>query len=254
MEKWSSPGGDGTQLLPQAGSCAVPNVWWHGPVTSRAGLRRRGKGPAMALPSLGSPLFPGLLSLPRFPIPPLGPHPSSGSPWHPHSIWISSQGPHPSLKSLSFVGPLPGLPIPPWAPHPSLGPLSLPRVPTPPPYPCPSPGSPSLPVVRILPRHPCPSPASLSLPRDPVSPRAPCTLASSRSVRLVRGSACCSRRLKSFGVRTAGAKKRRKRNPLMEKYRTSWPGTGTAQGSGRWPQRCADPQPWPCCLPHLVLH
>lgn len=130
-------------------------------------------GARMALPSLGSPLFPGLLSLPRFPIPPLGPHPSSGSPWHPHSLWISSQGLHPSLKSLSFLGSLPGLSISPWAPHPSLRPLSLPRVPTPPQYPCPSPGSPSLPVVCILPRHPCPSPESPSLPSVPVPPQRP---------------------------------------------------------------------------------
>lgn len=67
----------------------------------------------------------------------------------------------------------------------------------------------------------------------------------------MRGSACCSRRLKSFGVRTAGAKKRRKRNPLMAKYRTSWPGMGTTQGSGWGTWRHMDS--WRPDVSHLML-
>lgn len=48
-----------------------------------------------------------------------------------------------------------------------------------------------------------------------------CTLASKSSVLLVRVSACCSLSWNSLGVRMAGAKKRRKKNPLMARYFTS---------------------------------
>lgn len=48
------------------------------------------------------------------------------------------------------------------------------------------------------------------------------TLARSKRVRLVWVSACVSRRLNSFGVRMAGAKNRRKRNPLMAMYFASF--------------------------------
>lgn len=48
-----------------------------------------------------------------------------------------------------------------------------------------------------------------------------CTLASSNSVLLVRVSACWSLSWNSLGVRIAGAKKRRKKNPLMARYFTS---------------------------------
>lgn len=47
------------------------------------------------------------------------------------------------------------------------------------------------------------------------------TLASSSSVLLVRVSACWSLSWNSLGVRIAGAKKRRKKNPLMARYFTS---------------------------------
>lgn len=47
------------------------------------------------------------------------------------------------------------------------------------------------------------------------------TLANSNSVLLVRVSACWSLSWNSLGVRIAGAKKRRKKNPLMARYFTS---------------------------------
>lgn len=176
------------------------------------------------------------------------PHPvAGGSPfWQPATVPVRG-------GMARWQPSFPGVLIPPWAPHPSPGFPSFPWVPMSPGGLHPSSLSPPLPGVPIPPRGhtPCwPPPPSSGFLSHPGPPH---TLASSRSVRPVRGSACCSLRLKSFGVRTAGAKKRRKRNPLMEKYRTSWPGTGTAQGSGTWSWWRVDPQPRPCHLPHLVL-
>lgn len=62
------------------------------------------------------------------------------------------------------------------------------------------------------------------------------TLASSSSVLLVRVSACWSLSWNSLGVRIAGAKKRRKKNPLMARYFTSC--KHEVSGTGWW--RMAD--------------
>lgn len=167
--KWKSRaaggwGGDGTQVLSQAGSCAVSDVGWHGPVTSRAGLERRRKEPARGMwqggrngsalsHSLGSP------SLPWISLPFWGPHPFLASP--------SFTGPHlfRGSASLPEVSVLSGVTL--WSPHPSLRSLSLPRVRTPPQGPCPSPGSQCLPGVPISPWGLQPSPGSPSLPQGP---------------------------------------------------------------------------------------
>lgn len=194
-------------------------------------------------PSMATPCFLGPLSILQAPVPLWGPN-LPGTPSS-HRVSIPSLGPHPSWPSqtlpdvpslsrvsLTLCGPhLPWGLHPSWCPHPLWCPHS-------PSGPCPSTLSllgptsfllvPVPPWCLILAPNPHPSPRSPHHVLVPMS-----TLASSKSVRPVRGSACCSRRPKSFGVRTAGAKKRRKRNPLMAKYCTSCTRTELST------QRCA---------------
>lgn len=67
------------------------------------------------------------------------------------------------------------------------------------------------------------------------------TLASSSRERPVWGSACWSRRANSFGVRMAGAKKRRKRKPLTARYFTSC-GVGAAGERPTTPAQLGKPR------------
>lgn len=59
------------------------------------------------------------------------------------------------------------------------------------------------------------------------------TLASRSSVLLVRVSACWSLSWNSLGVRIAGAKKRRKKKPLMARYLTSCERDASQKGKGQ---------------------
>lgn len=81
------------------------------------------------------------------------------------------------------------------------------------------------------------------------APRAP-TLASSSSVRLVRASACRSRRWKSLGAMMAGDKKRRHRKLVTAMNGTFWGARESGGWAARGPSGLSRPLPVPLPHPH----